>query len=349
MEQLVDQLATLDPDASARLKVIAYFDSLVDGHAGVEACLRGAAMLSGCPAGVVWPERRIRMRVDEEGARVRGQVVYSPDWASQTMGHDGDGKAWIERTGPAHANDAMVLERLAASLRVTVERIQATAPVESDASVEALLSDTAAPGVRDRAARLLHLDSSQQVRVLATPPDDDVSAPALSTIMPTIVGPVRAVLESKQRRLPRGAAARAGVGHWVSARDLPASWKAAVTALRLTSIGQPWLHIDDVGPMSVLAAGVDALSGQDAGPPPDVDTLQAIVDHHDWASATLEALGTHDSIRSAAHALNIHHSTAQSRCERLEEMLGYSLRTQAGRTRITLALALYRLTHTRYC
>src|SRR6478609_7034590 len=42
----------LNPQASESLKILAYFDALVDGHANPEVLLRGAAVLSGCAAGV---------------------------------------------------------------------------------------------------------------------------------------------------------------------------------------------------------------------------------------------------------------------------------------------------------
>ena len=51
MQELVGRLSTLDPAASESLKVIAYFDALVEARAGRLALLRGAARLTGCPAG----------------------------------------------------------------------------------------------------------------------------------------------------------------------------------------------------------------------------------------------------------------------------------------------------------
>ena len=44
------RLAALDPDAGAALRVIAYFDKLTETGAGLEAIVRGAAVLAGCPA-----------------------------------------------------------------------------------------------------------------------------------------------------------------------------------------------------------------------------------------------------------------------------------------------------------
>ena len=52
-EPAAGRLAALDPDATAAVRVIAYFDELAEGRAGIEAIVRGAAVLAGCPARLV--------------------------------------------------------------------------------------------------------------------------------------------------------------------------------------------------------------------------------------------------------------------------------------------------------
>ncbi len=66
MKELAGRLAALDPDAGAALQVIAYFDRLIEGRAGLESLVRGAAVLSGCPARLVDEERGVRVRVEAE-------------------------------------------------------------------------------------------------------------------------------------------------------------------------------------------------------------------------------------------------------------------------------------------
>lgn len=51
MKELAGRLSALDPEASETLKVIAYFDKLVDGRVGPDGMLRGAAVLCGAPMG----------------------------------------------------------------------------------------------------------------------------------------------------------------------------------------------------------------------------------------------------------------------------------------------------------
>ena len=81
MQELVGRLTALDPQATESLKVIAYFDALVDGHANPEVLLRGAAVLSGCAAGVASGTTCIR--VDHSGVRRGPAVVPLPgSWRS---------------------------------------------------------------------------------------------------------------------------------------------------------------------------------------------------------------------------------------------------------------------------
>jgi len=342
MEELVGRLTALDPDASASLKVIVYFESLVDGHAGIEAFLRGAAILAGVPAGAVATGVGLRMRVGTDGTRTEAPAAAPAGAITHALGYGDDGVVWIERDGAAHANDAMVLERLASGLRMTLERIESRLPADHGVGVEVLLSADTSPGDRERAAHRLHLDDATPVRAVALPPGD--AAPAqreLSTVMPTVVGPARAVIERTGRI---GSPVRAGIGGWGRLGDLPASWSQAVTALRFTDDADPVVEFDQLGPLSLLADAVDAQTGII----PDVALLDEVLGVAPWASPTLTALCGHDSVRAAATALNVHHSTMQSRCEQLEGLLGYSLRSQTGRTRATLGLAAHRLAHTRF-
>ncbi|MYZ36056.1 PucR family transcriptional regulator, partial [Streptomyces sp. SID4917] len=113
MKELAGRLAALDPDAGAALHVIVYFDRLVEGRAGLESLVRGAAVLSGCPARLVDEARGVRIRVGADGIRQDDGGPVDPDWMSAALVPDGVAAVWLERTGPPNGVDAMVLERAA--------------------------------------------------------------------------------------------------------------------------------------------------------------------------------------------------------------------------------------------
>ena len=96
MQGLVWRLKALDPEASESLKVIAYFDALVDGHASAQVLLSGAAVLSGCAAGYSADGNSVR--VDASGTKTAsGEPGAWP-------GHDfGDGgRVDLCRAGPGN-------------------------------------------------------------------------------------------------------------------------------------------------------------------------------------------------------------------------------------------------------
>ncbi|MEU0384735.1 helix-turn-helix domain-containing protein [Streptomyces chartreusis] len=101
MKELAGRLTALDPDAGAAVRVIAYFDRLAESRAGVEALVRGAAVLSGCPARLVDPERRVHVRVEPDGTRRDTDEPPDPLWPSARLSPDGTATLWLERTGVA--------------------------------------------------------------------------------------------------------------------------------------------------------------------------------------------------------------------------------------------------------
>ncbi|QWB21595.1 helix-turn-helix domain-containing protein [Streptomyces koelreuteriae] len=101
MKELAGRLTALDPDAGAAVRVIAYFDRLAESRAGVEALVRGAAVLSGCPARLVDPERRVHVRVQPDGARQDTETPPDPTWPSARLSPNGPALLWLERGGGA--------------------------------------------------------------------------------------------------------------------------------------------------------------------------------------------------------------------------------------------------------
>ena len=73
---------------------------------------------------------------------------------------------------------------------------------------------------------------------------------------------------------------------------------------------------------------------------PDVDALCEL---DDATLRVLDELVAAESVRAAATALSLHHSTLQARHEALSRMLGYDPRSAIGRTRYETARLLSRL------
>ena len=377
MHQLVGRLTALDPEASESLKVIAYFDALVDGHANVEVLLRGAAVLSGCAAG--FAISGLTRRVDASGrpSAIDSASAATP-WPRHALGPDGH--VWIERDGAAHANDDMILERLAIAVAITQER--STPVIAQRRAVETVLDESAAVADRLAAAALLRLDPARRFEVSALPATDDAPT-GYQTVLVTRAGVVRAVIrpaghpadtrqptdtsQPADTRQPTdtshptdtrhpadtagsqpapgarvGAhtvARRVGVGFAVMPGELDRSWHSALLALRMTGPREPILRADGLGALLMLAEAADDRAHEH----PDVTALKAVMTSSASAREVIEAVAATESARAAARELGLHHSTVQARLAELSLQVGFDVRTPAGRTRLGLALRLCHL------
>ncbi len=325
MQELLGRLTALDPEASQGLKVISYFDALVDGHATPEMLLRGAAVLSGCPAGFRSDART--GRVGQDGVRTDAGEPH--DWPMHPISSGGG--AWLERVGAPHANDEMILERLAISLDITLER---SAPVAAlRRAVETVLDAAEPESVRQAAATRLKLDPHSSYRVDAVP----AGSPPIDghqSVVVTPAGTVRAVIRLATDAAPSG---RAGIGVACAPAGLADSWRSGLVALRMTSESEPVVRANELGAVLLLAEAADS----SAGTPADVAALSRLLAASDRTLPALQALVANDSLRAAATELGVHHSTLQARTAELCETLGYDVRSPGGRTRLSLALRLH--------
>lgn len=353
MQQLALRLSALDPEAGAALRVVTYFDQLAAGSAGLTAVVRGAALLTGSPALLVDPRRRLRVRVDVDGtatpssspstaATAGGGAVPDPAWLSAPVDDVDDGAVlWLERPGPARVVDAVVLERAAALLHSVLTRtrpLRGSAPEPDEAAVEVLLDPTADRAARERAARALGLAPTGAHRVVAA----EGAAPRVVTAGGPSGGGGSSVGAGSA---VTGLTGRIGVGPAAGLEGLPASWRDARAALRLAADGTA----DDPGPRVVVADEVPALLlladavGADTPRSADVAALDAAAAAAPWALVTLDALSRCGSRRTAAAALGIHHSSLTERVRVLERHLGWSLDEPAALLRLSLAVVVRRL------
>lgn len=320
MNELTVRMNALDPEAARALQVITHFDSLVASRAGLQSIVRGAAALAGCAVRLTDPGRRLTVRVLPDGVVSHVNTAPDPAWPSEAVTADG-AVLCLERLGPVSAVEAMVLERAAGAACGVLERTRTRRVSKDPALLEVVLDPNALPEDRLAAARRLGLPEPARAVAL----DDGTS----------LVVPAHAAISG-----PR----RAGVGPAVAIVDLPQSWAAARTALRLTARGGE----DDPGPRIVHAEKLGALSllvqaaDDHPEPVPDVRALNRAAATAPWVLATLEASAYTTSLRDAARLLQMHHSTLQDRLAHAETALGWDIREPHGRLRLQMALVLRR-------
>jgi hypothetical protein len=339
VKDLAVRLAALDADAGAALQVIAYFDSLVEAKAGLQSIVRGAAVLAGCTARLDDDARHVHVRVDPAGVSALSTQPPEPAWPSTPVSPDGTAMLYLERRDPAGPVDAMVLERASGAARAVLDRTRGRAPAPDPASAELVVDATAPLDVRLRAARRLGLAPDAPARAIALPGGGiAVTAAAPAPAVPRAgAGPPLEIAD-----LP-ASSARAGVGPAVEIGDLPASFAAARVALRFAAEGTDddpgatTVHYDQLGGLALLADADTEVAI------PDVGALEHAAGSAPWILPTLQAVADSISLRAAAAALRVHHSTLQGRISHAEHALGWPVRDPQGRLRLQLALALRRL------
>ncbi|HJQ05490.1 MAG TPA: hypothetical protein VJ872_08610 [Nocardioides sp.] len=323
MHELVGRLTALDPDASESLKVVAYFDTLILAGAGLDALLRGAAALSGTVAGAERNGRVSRRRPD-------GQEPPEPPAPPSSEKEYTAGKVWLEREGRQHANDEMVLERLALALDLLEARRSPTG------DLDVALDATRPLDERIKALGRLRISPTSRVCVLATYAESRQTTSPLTTLIPTRYGIVQATLCRSEVEPPT---TPAGFGLWLPADRAPESWESALYSLRLTGDGRPVVDAIQMGALIVAARAYD--------PEAPHDDVRAVARLDERSAHILLVLVESDSLRAAAAELGMHHSTLQAKHEWLTRELGYDPRTINGRIRYGIAEMLRRLTDPR--
>ncbi|WP_274911117.1 helix-turn-helix domain-containing protein [Streptomyces sp. WZ-12] len=337
MHHVVARLDALDPEAGAAMRVIGRFDELVAGRAGLEPILAAVAGLTGSPARLIDARLRVALRADVDGRVTRARGPVEPRWPAAPLEPAGAPALWLEHLGPPSLLAGMVLDRAAFAAREVLRRTRGVSRMapetfpDDPAAIEVLLDSGAREDDRRHAAGLLDLPDDARARAVA--PADGAA---------TIVTADKVANDGAARRWK--GTGRVGFGPIVPLLDLPHSWDQARTALRFAAEGTDHdpgpstVYAEELGAVMLLAGGLDP-----ASPPADVRALERAARSGPGVLRTLVEFTSHASLRLAAAALYLHHSTLTDRIAAIEHDLGFPVRDPQGRLRVQTALAVRRL------
>jgi hypothetical protein len=332
MQELLARLKALDPNACLALRIIACFDELVRGGVNIEGLLGAAASLSGCVAGYAGRQPERTIRVSPDGQTLKGSAASGRESGLATDGMT----VWLERQGPSHVNDAMILERLALALAIRSGH-QAEDPLRR---LGDLLDPNVDVGLRHSTAAKLGLAPHLRYRVATLPlfATWKQHRHLLEDVVQTRFGPLHVcLLRAEVKHID---ASPCGIGVAVGIDDLHRSMATALVSLRLCSVPDlPVVVADDYGGL------VDLLAQSSVDRPLlDVEELESVM-RHSWAAQTLDAVIRSASIRDAARIAGVHHSTMQARLETIRDLLSFDPLDGIGRTRVGLAFLAWRVRH----
>lgn len=356
MRGLLLKLSGLDADAESAIRLITFFDSLLEQEVQLADLLSNAAVVADCPVGIQDARGTFSLRGMPDGTSDSGAAGRKAA-VREAAGY----RVWLDRRGAEQSPlDELLLERLSLACIATLRRGDAVAPTVGDpALLELTIARSTAAPERTRAIHLLGLRPCTTLTVVAVlGPIEGVDALAAelsargSRPRRAIVGSVHAMALTgpppPDLKVPHGVSV--GIGSSVHAVDAPASWEKAVGALRYATPRtggadasvHPVVCAADLGPFEFLAAklrsadivgvaDVDALDDLAAGPN-GMDVL-----------ATLGVVVEAGSLREAARQLHLHHNSVSTRLSRAEKRLGYRVTDPSGLSRLRLALALRHL------
>ncbi len=334
MQGLMLRLSQLDAHAANAMRVIGFFDRLLERRANLNTILRSAAELAECPIGFSSPDMGLSLRAmpDADPAPTPGV----PHSAARKDLDDGT-VVWLARAGEPAPLDEILLERLAIAIATRLDHASMPPPRLGDpALVELVLSQQAGLPERTRALHLLRIDLAAPLRVLAATDATTINGHAAK------LGSSWAILYSDPMPCSVAGGTRLGIGPPVPAIDAARSWQGALTALRFTTASQPVVHAERLGCLTVLA---ERLDNTDLAQLADLIALDRIATEPSGRDvlAILDVLCVTGSVRKTAHALHRHHSTIPSRLNHASKALGFPVNTPTGRFRLQLALTLRKL------
>jgi hypothetical protein len=349
---LLQRLSALDADAASALRVIRFFDALVEHGASIDVILRQTAILAECPVGVRTADGHLSERVEPSGAVHFG----GPLGDSRLYRLPSGDEIWLERAGVSHPLDELVIERFGIAATVALGRgHRDIGDLDQAALLQLAISTAASDSERRRVLERLGIRAASTVHVLAM----SGAAERLDEVGRCLPGGHRArvgaieVLVAAQplqdtAAIPVGC--RIGVASPHLACELPEAWREARSALRFAVPSRqptppypphepPVVRFDALGGFAAIA---EALTTEQINRIPDVLALDRLAEltGGEEMIRTLTAVAATDSLRRAAAILHMHHNSVAHRVARAEQVLGYSIADYHARPKLMLALAL---------
>ncbi|MFJ3979331.1 helix-turn-helix domain-containing protein [Streptomyces sp. NPDC090021] len=366
MEALAARLSQLDAHAEGAIRVVAFYDTLMRRRVDLPALARSSAGLAECVAGVRLHGTGRMVRASPDGTDAAAPPGSASTTVPITLDEEEVGAVWLERGGPPHPLDDVLLDRLAIAAAAVLERYGPARTTMADpALVELAVSSDCDEAGRARALRLLGFAPDLPVRAVAVRSDvplDRVAA-LLCPGRPAKAAPLTdAGIILVAAHTDAGGASRdtcgAATGTATAAPDaiapdlLPAgvragvgtagnpvmSWREARTALRFTAERRPVVRHADLGALALLAEIPEDVARANH----DVAAIARLARHPEDLE-TLDAFCATGSLRRAADRLHLHHSSVARRIEQITKILGIELTHPAGLLRAGLALTAWRL------
>jgi hypothetical protein len=157
MEALAERLSQLDSQAEGALRVVMFYDTLIQRRVDLPALARASAGLAECVTGIQLHGTGQTIRMSPDGRPAPAPPPPSTSTTTPiTLDQEEIGTVWLERPGQPGRLDDLLLDRLAIAAAAVLERYGPARTTMADpALVELVISADADQAASARALRLL--------------------------------------------------------------------------------------------------------------------------------------------------------------------------------------------------
>lgn len=358
MEGLLRRLSSDGSEAENALRVIAFFDKLVEAKGGIDELARSSARLMGAPAGFGMEFDTGAVAFDEFGRAVSPRPTSTAIVKNIDVDSTRVGTVWVDVPPDNHALGELVAERMALSAGVILNRSGSEIGASSSTALTQIMSEAATQNDRLAAARTLGFRADWTVRILLirNPKTITEAARELSRWAERCGVKVTAPLLDNEKIMALvhdsgsdlssqdcGNLGLVAFGARASIPDILHSLATARQALQLTSrtLGPLVIDYERLGPL----AHISALTPDQAATTVMVQKLQFLAQSDLGRTELLavDAFCRHRSLRLASAEMNLHHSSLSNRLKNAQRKLGIDLAEPEVLFQLSLSLQLYRV------
>ncbi|MCD2107163.1 helix-turn-helix domain-containing protein [Rhodococcus erythropolis] len=350
MQGLMYRLAELDADSAGLVRVIDYFDALVRHGSDTASLLRASAQLADCVVGIEIVEHG-RSKKNLRRCDPRGQWSPEPQFPPSmardiTVDDEVLGRVWIERPGAHLPLDEMLVDRMALTAAIILQPRRL--PTEAEHTRNLLFPMDELAVLTSCAG--LGIEPHTPVRVVATKAVSDTADGTAHLVISQDCTPGKAAgieADGEYLNLVAGSFAptpelseaalsssiRAGISLAASASEVNTILSTARFARAQASATTPIVNAEDLGALNLLAPG----SHIDHSRIPDLVLAKEIGNTKQGLELleTLRAYLQSGTLRAAADAMHLHHSSVAHRLSKLSQHVGFHVDTIENRARTT--------------
>lgn len=357
MEGLLKRISAEGSEAENALRVIAFFDELVENRGSIAALVRSTARLIGGPAGFDSMSGRSSCSFDSIGRPYGTSVPQAARAKPVAVERGFSGTAWILPQTSNHALADLVLERMALAAAIVLGRDTGEAAHAEETSMSRLLDSRNSVDDRRLDAQLLGFRPSWNARVLVghdgalrgikTKIGEWARGTGVKATTPIVDAGMCVIMLHDTGEWEPSAffdmGLLLGVGCPTPVEDAFRSFESARLALKLCSelLGPAVVDYSTLGPVRFLAAVPSGVAEEDDL----VRQLVALTESESGRAelVALDAFCSNSSLRTAAAKLHLHHSSLANRLENVARKIGRDLSDPRERFLVGLALQLLRV------